>query len=108
MKISIYVREDDQIDAIKKMFEEQFQDKTVTWDIDGHIMKSVISANDEVIVELFNKIIEIYPDVDLNGSYSMDIREDDGSANWWSSTSISTERRNGKPSIFVSSETYWN
>lgn len=65
-----------------------------------------VSEND--IIPVFQELIEKYPELDIYALDSQDIREDDSSAQWWSTTKIKTERHPGeKTTLSVESGTYW-
>lgn len=62
-----------------------------------------------MVEESFDKLLELYPMLDIKASYSLTVREDDSSAQWWESISISTEvKSDGSKYLKKSQSTYWN
>lgn len=62
----------------------------------------------EDIIPIFDELITKYTSLDISASYSCDIREDDHSAQWWSTTVIRTEHHpDGTATLITNSTTNW-
>ena len=46
-----------------------------------------------MVEDSFDKLLELYPMIDISASYTLTVREDDSSAQWWESVNISTEKK---------------
>lgn len=93
---------------VKAYFSQKFPDRVYAWEHSGTILKTSLQAGEKEITEVFEKLVERYPELDVEASYSYDVREDDRSAQWWGTTRIYSERENGVTKIVSSSSTYWN
>ena len=93
---------------VKAFFLQKFSDRVFAWERSGTILKTSLQADEKEITEAFEKLVERYPELDVEASYSYDIREDDRSAQWWGTTRIYSERENGETKIVSGSSTYWN
>jgi len=65
-----------------------------------------VSEND--MIPVFRELIAKYPELDIFASCSHSVREDDRSAQWWSTTTIKTERHRGEAkTLSIDTSTYW-
>lgn len=93
---------------IKACFLQEFPDKEFEWKRTGTVYTTKLQEGGEEIVRIFEELVERYPELDVEASYSYDVREGDTSAQWWGTTRIYSERKDGKTEIVSSSSTYWN
>lgn len=71
--------------------------------------KTKVTENIGRIEKYLEKLLADYPQINISASYSCSCREEDGSAQWWESVNISTEKdKDGTKKLKVSSGTYWN
>lgn len=95
-------------DTVKAYFARKFQDEAFTWERSGTTLKTSLQAGEKEVTEVFEKLVERFPELELEASFSYDVREDDRSAQWWGITRIYSQRENGETKIVSSSSTYWN
>lgn len=115
MNITIISREENNEEIINDITRKinQTAARELDWKIE-HIGKAIFLStccykNETQIESLFDEILKLYPKIDINASYSYSIREDDGSADWWETVSISTvENSDGTRYLDKSCSTYWN
>ena len=98
----------DAFDYINKTLVEYCKCNDIVWDKKDGRYISVIDSGQEQLEKAFKVIIEIYDKVILYADCSFSVREEDKSAEWWESITISTEYRDGKKQVTSSNETYWN
>lgn len=95
-------------DFITKTLMEYCNCDDISWDKKDGRYISVIDAGQEELEKAFKVIVEIYDKVILYADCSYSVREDDRSAEWWESITISTELKDGKKCVTSSNGTYWN
>lgn len=69
--------------------------------------KTECDVSEKDIMPVFNELIKKYPNLDIFAVYSQNIREDDTSAQWWSTTKIKTEHNPEGTTLSIDSGTYW-
>lgn len=87
-------------------------EKTLDWKVErfGKCFngKTVCYNNETKIEALFDKFLEQFPELDIDASYSFDVREDDYSANWFGYATVKTAvREDGTKYLDKSCGTYW-
>lgn len=88
-------------------------DCMLDWKIErfGEAISAKADCNSHIgmVENSFDKLLELYPMIDISASYTLTVREDDSSAQWWESISISTEINNdGVKYLKKNQSTYWN
>ena len=88
-------------------------DCMLDWKIErfGEAISAKADCNSHIamVEDSLDKLLELYPVLDISASYTLTVREDDSSAQWWESVSISTEKKSdGTGYLKKSSGTYWN
>ncbi len=92
---------------VKAYFSREFPDAELSWNRSGPVLKASLDTSAEEITRAFEALVKSYPQLDVEASYSYDVREDDRSAQWWGTTRIYSERENGETRIVSNSSTYW-
>ncbi len=72
-----------------------------------HYYETECKVTENDIVPVFNGLIAKYPALDLYAVYTEDIREDDRSAQWWRTTTVTTEHHPEGSKLSFESSTYW-
>ncbi len=111
MDILFYIGEFDSapvFEGVKKYFSQEFKDKMFEWKYTGQELSASLQISEEEITAAFEELVKRYPQLNVKAVYSQDIREDDRSAQWWQTTKIYSEEKNGEKKIVSSSSTYWN
>lgn len=111
MDILFYIGEFDSapvFEGVKNYFSQEFKDKKFEWKYTGQVLSASLQISEEEITAAFEELVKRYPQLNVKAVYSQDIREDDRSAQWWQTTKIYSEEKNGEKKIVSSSSTYWN
>lgn len=115
MDITIACRSKESDSIIKAVMKQvnQSAECELDWKIEhgGNAIYISTDCNSHIgnVVKSFHDLLETYQTLDIRASYSYSCREDDGSADWWESVSISTETNpDGSKYLRESSSTYWN
>lgn len=111
MDILIYTHEKDSLlilEDVKAYFLQEFSDKEFEWKCSDTRITTSLQVSEQEIVRVFKELVKKYPELNVEAVYSYDIREDDRSAQWWSTTRICSEKEDGETKIVRSSSTYWN
>ena len=88
-------------------------DCMLDWKIErfGAAISAKADCNSHIgmVEDSFEKLLELYPMIDISASYTLTVREDDSSAQWWESVNISTEKKSdGTRYLKKHSGTSWN
>ena len=88
-------------------------DRVLDWKIEryGETISAKTDCNSHIamVEDSLDKLLELYSMLDISASYTLTVREDDSSAQWWESISISTEEKSdGSKYLKKSQSTYWN
>jgi len=111
MKISVSVsliKDEELADKIKAIFKEKYLDQDIKWEMDMYGLNGKVESSDSDLTAVFERIVAEYPKLSVYGDYSYTIREDDHSADWWTSVSIRSEKVDGVIKIVEKSSTGWN
>lgn len=114
MDITIKCTEEGAMEIIKKAIEaiNKCAGEELAWKISAGSVyvyaETKYYRHEGALDTFFDTLLADYPQLDISASYSYSCR-DDYSADWWGSTSISTEKNSdGTKRIKRSSSTYWN
>ena len=115
MDITITCSDIDREDTIKDVIHRinLTADCMLDWKIErfGEAISAKADCNSHIgmVEDSFDKLLELYPMIDISASYTLTVREDDSSAQWWESVNISTEKKSdGTRYLKKRSGTYWN
>ncbi len=96
------------LENVKAYFSQEFPTEKLEWKCTGTRLTVSLSAEEQEITRAFEELVKKYPGLQVEASYSYDVRENDRSAQWWGMTKIYSEKENGETKIVSSSSTYWN
>lgn len=96
------------LEDVKTRFTQKFPDSPIQWESTDNEVRTSLLVGEEEITSLFRNLISQYPRLSVMAADSREIRPDDRSAQWWSTTKIYSETENGETRIVRSSSTYWN
>lgn len=96
------------LENVRAYFSQEFPEEELEWKCTETRLTVSLSAEEQEITRAFEELVEKYPGLQVEASYSYDVREDDRSAQWWGTTKIYSEKENGETKIVSSSSTYWN
>lgn len=111
MKIIICTHEEDAslvLENVMAYFSQEFPETELVWKRSKTTLTTSLQTDDQEITRIFEALVHRYPELQVEASYSYDVREDDNSAQWWGTTKIYSQREAGEPKIVSSSNTYWN
>lgn len=111
MDVFIYTQEKDSsltFENVKSYFSQEFSDKEFEWKCSNTMIATSFNISEKEIIKVFEELIKNYPNLNVEASYSYDVRENDRSAQWWGTTKIYSQKEDGEIKIVSSSSTYWN
>lgn len=87
-------------------------DKALDWNVErvGEAIYCKSDCNSQIgmVIKSFDKLLELYPALDINASYSYQVREEDGSAYWFETETIETvHNADGTAYIKRNTSTNW-
>lgn len=94
--------------SVKDYFSQKFPTEKFEWKRSGSVLTISLPVDEKEIAEVFEELVKKHPELNVEASYSYDVREDDRSAQWWGTTRIYSKKENGEIKIVSSSSTYWN
>lgn len=96
------------LESVKERFTQEFPDSEIKWESANEGLRTSLPVSEEEITKVFHNLVREYPRLSVMAADSREIRPDDRSAQWWSTTKIYSETENGETRIVRSSSTYWN
>lgn len=96
------------LEGVKAYFAQKFLAENLEWKCAGTTLTVSLSASEKEITGIFEELVKKYPGLEVEASFSYDVREEDRSAQWWGTTRIYSKEENGETKIISSSSTYWN
>lgn len=110
MEINIYTKKhsEDDVNQVIECFKNHLSEKGPKWEKTSIGISGTCKVSLSVIKEIFEELAGIFPDMEYRASDSYDVREEDGSAQWWCTETVYSEVVDGKTVIKESSGTYWN
>ena len=93
---------------VDKIIKEACGLDSIDWNSNSGKYVTNIASSSEKVKAAFEEIIKINPDISLFGHASYSVREDDGSADWWVTEEVYTQKENGHVTIKESCQTDWN
>ena len=111
MNIIVYTHEENAssvLNNVKDYFSQEFPEEEIKWETTHTMLRTSLPISETEITRVFEELVKKYPQLDVEASYSYDIREDDRSAQWWGTTNIYSEWEDGEVQIVSRSSTYWN
>lgn len=93
---------------VKAYFLQKFPKEKFEWECSGTRLTTSLQTEESEIIRVFEELVKKYPELDIDAFYSYEIREDDRSAQWWTTVRIRTEKEDGETKIVCSASTYWN
>lgn len=94
---------------VKALFSEFYPDKNIEWVDSAFAIETKIDFGYGTIMDALQSICDKIPEItSVSAYYTYEVREDDYSANWWGSTTISSKLVDGRLVLSESSSTSWN
>ncbi len=96
------------LEFAKEMFDDVC-DSDIKWLESSVSIKADVNISGKRVADVFEKIIEVYPEASLSASAIYNCREGDGSADWWTTETVEkVKKADGTYKIVVSQSTDWN
>ena len=106
MDVTIYFKNVDKEQIIEEF--KKALDKEIDWKIKDFSISADVEMYEGKAQEIFEKLLDRFPDIDFYGSYSISVREEDRSAQWWETYTIKSAVKDGRKVIKTSCSTGWN
>ncbi|MCQ2466963.1 MAG: hypothetical protein MJ166_05550 [Clostridia bacterium] len=97
------------IEDVKEAFGKHYPDKNIEWTVSGRNLATEIDFGYGDIKGVFQNMIDEIPDIsDVYATYSYSVREDDSSAEWWGTSTVCSQKVDGKLVLIENESTGWN